>query len=152
MKTLNRKIEEWIAGAISSVAPGVDLAVELASTSDETSSIRRVIIDGTQTGYVDGSIPSDGDRTATVQVLLESSAHRVAASDHDDLATQIHDLLGDDATMRDAAADIADFYLYFPGVVESGGSTNGTRGDDAIRQTAFTLSAVLCRDDNGDNT
>jgi len=151
MKTLSNKIEEWIAAVISSATDGIQ--VELASTSDETLSITRVIIDGTQTGYVDGTIPSDGDRTATVQVLVESSGMREAAADHDALAAQIQALLGDDETMRDAADTIEDFYLYFPGAVDSGGPTSGTRtSGDPIRQTAITLSAILCRDDNGDNT
>lgn len=153
-KSPARKLEEWVAEALSSITDTAeDLAVELASTSDETNQIRRIIIDATSNGFVDGSIPSDGDRIATVRVLYNTSAERVAAETHDTFSASIEELLGDKATMRTAATQIADFYLYFTPLVDTQPSQVGAQEDGSgVRQTAFTLTNVMFRDDDGTGT
>jgi hypothetical protein len=52
--------------------------------------------------------------------------------------------------MRDAAAEIADFYLYTNPMVDFTPSAIGGTEDGArIRQSSFTLINVLFRDDDG---
>lgn len=152
-KSPGMKLEEWVKQALSTLPRGDGMAVELATTSDETQSISRIIIDASATGYADGSIPSDGDRTGTVAVVFNTSADRVSAASHDATASAILELLGDRDTMMDAATEIADFYLYTnPAVDFTPSAIGGTEDGTRIRQSTFTLVNVLFRDDDGTGT
>lgn len=148
----NRKLESWIAAALSTIAPADDVNLEKASTSDETSSIRRVIVDGSDYGNAPGSMPADGDKRATVRVSFITALDRVSAEAHDDFATEIEDLLTDPANLAEAAEGVADFLLYFCNEVTVTPSATGEANGRNIRQTDFTLSEILFRADNGDGT
>jgi len=148
----NRKLEEWIAAALSDIAPADNVNLEKASTSDEISSIRRVIVDGTDFGNAPGSLPQDGDKRATVRVSFITAVDRVSAEAHDDFATLIQNLLEDPANLAESADTVSNFLLYFCNEVTVTPSATGETNGTLIRQTDFVLSDVLFRADNGDGT
>lgn len=146
--TLARKVENFIAAALSSVAPAPDLSLELVTECDETLSIRRIIVDCTQTTGYPGQLNSQGTFSADLQILIITSADAVAAVDHDDLAGTVELILQDPDALDAAAATVAAFTMqYFPPptTTTAQSSENGAR----LRQTSFSVSGIVCRNDDG---
>ena len=141
-----RKIESWIANAITPIAPSDTVNVELATVSMETESISRIVIDCVEVGTQQGFDPSDGERTATVTITYISSVDNVAADFHDDFAGEIEAILSDEVAMFNAAISTQDFHLTY---YQTGSFTTTTGGEGTrLRMSALNISAIF-RNDSG---
>ena len=152
MKSLKQKVEDWLANALSDIAPADNIALEKATTSEETSFTRRIIVDCISTGFAEGSLPDFGDRTANAQILLVTSYDEVAAADHDSLEEEIASVLNDPSALLTAANLVDDFLLQYSPTYDSTTGTGEQENGARVRQGSFTLSVILCRNDNGDGT
>jgi len=139
MKTLARKVEDFITAALADVT-AADFPVFKSTGSAEIT--RPCVRIQTVTGWQPGFLYGAGERTAVVTVTVESNADDTDGDDHDALAAMVEADLGDEATVTSAAATIPIFTLklWVPG-----DSQNSV--EERVKQTIFNYTARI-RDDN----